>query len=162
MSGAQAVRRRGRSAGEGEPLDLGMLPDLLGFHLRCAQVAVFQHFHRAVGPAQVSPPQLGALLLIEANPGISQSAIAEALRFDRSTLVQIADRLEGRGLVVREPSASDRRSHALKLTPAGAKLLAGLKAQVRAHEEEVGAVFDADERRVLIALLQRLYPHERG
>ena len=154
----RSARRDGAAvAADGEAIELGLLPELLGFHLRCAQVAVFQHFHRAMGTAEISPPQLGALLLIEANPGISQSAIAEALRFDRSTLVQIADRLEGRGLVVREPSASDRRSHALKLTPAGAKLLAGLKAQVRAHEDEVGDVLDADERATLIALLQRLY-----
>ncbi len=156
MSGLGAVRRRGR-ASDGEPIDLGLLPDLLGFHLRCAQVAVFQHFHHAIGAAEISPPQLGALLLIEANPGISQSAIAEALRFDRSTLVQIADRLQTRGLVVREPSASDRRSHALKLTPAGAKLLARLKEMVGAHEADVGAVLSPEERRVLISLLERLY-----
>ncbi len=162
MSGPAAAGRRGRAPGEGEPLDLGLLPDLLGFHLRCAQVAVFQHFHRAVGAAEISPPQLGALLLIEANPGISQSAIAEVLRFDRSTLVQIADRLERRGLVLRAPSASDRRSHALTLTSAGVKLLARLKELVRAHEAEVGAVLDAEERRLLIELLQRLYSPKRG
>jgi DNA-binding MarR family transcriptional regulator len=161
VSGLGAARRRGRAA-EGEAIDLGLLPELVGFHLRCAQVAVFQHFHRAMGAAEISPPQLGALLLIEANPGISQSAIAEALRFDRSTLVQIADRLESRGLVVREPSASDRRSHALKLTAAGTKLLGRLKELVRAHEAEVGAVLDADERRTLIALLSRLYAPKHG
>lgn len=161
MSGIGTARRR-RTAGDGESLELGLLPELLGFHLRCAQVTVFQHFHRTLGDAEISPPQLGALLLIEANPGISQSAIAEALRFDRSTLVQIADRLEGRGLVVREPSASDRRSHALKLTPAGTRLLGRLKEQVRTHEAQVGAVFDAEERRVLIGLLERLYSPKRG
>jgi DNA-binding MarR family transcriptional regulator len=158
VSGPDDPRRRGRAGGD--TLDLGLLPDLLGFHLRCAQVAVFQHFHRAVGMVEISPPQLGALLLIEANPGISQSAIAEALRFDRSTLVQIVDRLERRGLMVREPSASDRRSHALKLTAAGAKLLVRLKELVRTHEDEVGAVLSVDERRTLIGLLRRL--HESG
>ena len=85
-----------------DTIDMGVLPQLIGFNLRCAQVAVFQHFHRTAGSAEISPPQLGALIRIESNPGISQSAIAGALRFDRSTLVQIIDRLEERGFVGRE------------------------------------------------------------
>ena len=95
---------------------MGMLPDLIGFNLRCAQLALFQHFGATVGQDGISVPQFGTLLLIEANPDISQSAIAEALRLDRSTLVQIIDRLENRGLVVRHISPTDRRSHALQLT----------------------------------------------
>ena len=104
-----------------------MLPDLIGYHLRCAQVTVFQHYSATMGKLGISAPQFGTLLLIEGNPGVSQSAVAEALRFDRSTLVQIIDRLESRNLVVREVSAQDRRSHALRLTNEGAKLLAELK-----------------------------------
>ena len=59
---------------------MGMLPDLIGFNLRCAQLALFQHFGATVGQDGISVPQFGTLLLIEANPDISQSAIAEALR----------------------------------------------------------------------------------
>jgi len=138
-------------------IDMGLLPNLLGYHLRCAHVSVFQHFGRTVGEADISPPQLGTLLLIESNPGISQSAVAEALRFDRSTLVQIIDRLEERALVKRESSARDRRSHALALTPAGARLLARLKEMLRAHEVEIAASLSENERATLIGLLERLH-----
>jgi DNA-binding MarR family transcriptional regulator len=139
---------------------MGILPELIGYHLRCAHVAVFQHFGRTVAQADISPAQLGTLLLIEANPGMSQSAVAEALRFDRSTLVQIVDRLEERGLVKRESSVRDRRSHALALTPAGAKLLVRLKAMLKAHESEIGAGLDAGERATLIGLLERLHSRD--
>ena len=91
--GGAAGNDRGKTAG----LRMGILPDLLAYHLRCAHVAVFQHFNRTLGVHGISGPQFGTLLLIEANPGVSQSSIAEALRFDRSTLVQIVDRLEDRG-----------------------------------------------------------------
>ena len=103
-------------------INMASLPDLIGYNLRCAQVTVFQHFNKTIGETEISPPQYGALALINANPGISQSAIASALSFDRSTLVQIIDRLEDRKLVVREVSATDRRSHALKLTNLGQSL----------------------------------------
>ena len=59
---------------------MGMLPDLIGFNLRCAQLALFQHFNATVGREGISVPQFGTLLLIEANPDVTQSAIAEALR----------------------------------------------------------------------------------
>ena len=137
-------------------VDLGMLPRLIGFRLRSAQLALFQHFNRSLGAARISPPQFGTLVLIEANPGISQSAVAAALRFDRSTLVQIVDRLEGRGLVVREPSARDRRSNALKLTPKGERLLIDLKKRVEAHEAAIAAALNDEERATLLALLARV------
>ena len=118
-----------RTGDKRQGIDMGMLPDLIGFNLRCAQLALFQHFGKTVGQDGVSAPQFGTLLLIEANPDISQSAIAEALRFDRSTLVQIVDRLENRGLVERHVSLTDRRSHALRITDTGKTMLAVLKEQ---------------------------------
>jgi len=149
------VRKKPRAAASG--LDLGLLPTLLGYHLRVAHVAVFQNFGQTVGEADITPPQLGTLMLVEANPGISQSAVAEALRFDRSTLVQIVDRLEERGLLKREASTRDRRSHALTLTAAGARLLVTLKELLRTHEAEIAASLSAAERATLIALLERLH-----
>lgn len=137
-------------------IDMGILPDLFGFSLRCAQVAYFQHFSKTVAELDVTPPQFGALILIEANPGISQSAIASTLRFDRSTLVQIIDKLEDRKLVVRETAIHDRRSHALKLTPQGVETLIELKKRVASHEDHMARNLNEQEREQLIKLLGRL------
>ena len=149
-SSARSSDRRG-------DIVMGMLPDLIGFNLRCAQLALFQHFGATVGQDSISVPQFGTLLLIEANPDISQSAIAEALRFDRSTLVQIIDRLENRGLVARHVSPNDRRSHALQLTDAGSETLAELKQRTLEHEDDVAAALNDDERVQCISLLKKLY-----
>ena len=146
-----------RTGDKRQGIDMGMLPDLIGFNLRCAQLALFQHFSKTVGQDGVSAPQFGTLLLIEANPDISQSAIAEALRFDRSTLVQIVDRLENRGLVERHVSPSDRRSHALHITDTGKTTLAVLKEQTIAHEDAVATGLNAQERTQFISLLKKLY-----
>ena len=158
-SAAQAENGGGTASGVASraAIDMGLLPDLIGFNLRCAQLALFQHFSASVGKDGISAPQFGTLLLIEANPDISQSAIAQALRFDRSTLVQIIDRLEGRGLVVRNVSPTDRRSHALRLTDKGAEELAGLKDMAQAHEADVARALNVDERAQLIALLAKVH-----
>jgi DNA-binding MarR family transcriptional regulator len=155
MSAPVKKKPRGTAASGG--LDMGLLPGLLGYHLRLAHIAVFQNFGQTVGEADITAPQLGTLLLVEANPGVSQSAVAEALCFDRSTLVQIVDRLEGRGHVKRETSPRDRRSHALTLTAAGSRLLVTLKELLRVHEAEIAAQLSDTERATLIALLGRLH-----
>ncbi|NQU71483.1 MAG: MarR family transcriptional regulator [Rhodospirillales bacterium] len=155
--GAGAKGKSRRPAKSGAPINMGMLPDLIGYHLRCAQVTVFQHYSTTMGKLSISAPQFGTLLLIESNPGISQSSVAEALRFDRSTLVQIIDRLESRDLVVREVSAQDRRSHALRLTSEGAKLLAQLKEIALQHEEDIAHRLSAEERATLMLLLDRVH-----
>jgi DNA-binding MarR family transcriptional regulator len=138
-------------------IDMSLLPELIGYNLRCAQVAVFQHFSSSFDGTEMSPPQFGTMILIEANPGISQSAVANALRFDRSTLVQIIDRLESRSLVVREVSARDRRSHALKLTDKGLALLTELKERALAHETHIARGLSGEERRSLIRLLSCIF-----
>lgn len=152
--------RRGEPGG----IDMGILPELLGYNLRRAHLTVFQQFAADFAPHDISAPQYGTLILIDANPGISQSAVAEALRFDRSTLVQIIDRLEKRGLVVREVAAHDRRSHALRLTEAGAGLLARLVALGARHERQIASALSAAERASLVALLEKVYrtPPRRG
>ncbi len=64
-------RARGRAGGRNAPIDMGMLPDLIGYNLRFAQVSVFQHFTAKLGSYGISAPQFGTLLLIDANPGVS-------------------------------------------------------------------------------------------
>ncbi|MGE5548551.1 MAG: MarR family winged helix-turn-helix transcriptional regulator [Solirubrobacterales bacterium] len=149
--------RRKPSDHEGEALSYGMLPDLLGFHLRRAQVALFRHFAQSVGAAaDITPGLFGMLQVIAANPGLGQSRLAEAMEVERSTIVKVVDQLEGRGLIVRAPSPTDRRSHCLELTPAGRGELARMEHLVAAHEAEATGKLTPDERQTLIRLLIRL------
>lgn len=137
-------------------IDLGLLPDLLGFHLRKAQLAVFQDFARAVGEGELTPAQFAALVVIERNPGLSQTELGQTLSIDRSTLVAVIDRLEGRGLVERADAPRDRRSYALHISKAGRGLLQVLTERVRTHEAHIAADLDAEEKATLISLLRRV------
>jgi DNA-binding MarR family transcriptional regulator len=142
----------------GAPISTGLLPALLGYHLRRAQTAVFKHFAQAVGAEEdVTPGLFGMLQVIAANPGLCQSRLAEAMGVDRSTIVSVLHHLEGRGLVERRPSPEDRRSHALHLTRQGGPALRRMERLVLRHEEEVAGALSSAERRTLMRLLARLY-----
>jgi len=131
----------------------GVLPALLGYRLRLAQQAVFRDFAASVG--DVSPGRAGMLVLIEANPGVTQGRLAEAVHLDRSTMVGVVDALEGRGLIERRRGA-DRRTNGLWLTRAGRSLVARLRQRIELHERRVAARLSGAERAQLLALLEKL------
>jgi len=139
-----------------EPIAYGILPELLGYHLRLAQLQTFQDFAATLGRLDLTPTVFGVLVLIDANPGMKQAALARAIRLDRSSVVPLIDRLEGRGLVRREPAPDDRRSNALYLTAAGRDLLATATPLVREHERRLCRRLSEPERASLIALLEKL------
>src|SRR4051812_49782359 len=114
-----------------EGLKPGILPGLLGYRLRVAQQALFRDFEVSV--AELSPGRVGILLLIEANPGVTQSRLAQAVALERSTMVGVLHVLEGRGLLERRRGA-DRRTNGLWLTAAGRSLVAKLKRRHVLHE----------------------------
>lgn len=134
-------------------LQQGALPYLLGYRLRLAQQAVFRDFAASV--QGLSPGRVGLLILIDANPGVTQSRLAEAVRRDRSTMVGVVDQLEGRGLVERR-RGTDRRTNGLWLTRAGRALLARALRRIAAHERRIAARLSAAERRRLLQLLGKI------
>lgn len=138
------------------PRGRGLLPDLLGYNLRRAQVALFQDFAAATAEHDVTPGQFGVLVLIDATPGLNQTELGEAMGVDRSTVVAVIDRLQKRGVVERRAVPGDRRSHALHLTPQGRQLLARMVPTVRAHEARFAGHLSDAERRQLIDLLKKL------
>jgi DNA-binding MarR family transcriptional regulator len=142
-----------RTAGS---VDTGMLDDLLGYHLRRAQAAVFGDFMRTMANDRITPGQFGVLTLIDRNPDLNQSALARVLGIERSTMVAVIDRLEGRRLVARLESASDRRSYVLALTERGKSLLAEVKPKVRRHEKRISAGIEPDDVAALIGFLKRI------
>jgi DNA-binding MarR family transcriptional regulator len=117
-----------------KPLELGVLENHLGYFFRRAQVAVFQDFIRTLADIDISPAQYSVLVVIGANRGPSQADVADFLGIERARLVRMLDHLERRGLTKRLPSSSDRRSHALHLTPGGQKTLKRAKTLATTHE----------------------------
>jgi len=139
----------------GDGLDHGILPDLIGYQLRLAHVAVFRDFERTVGDLGISPGRVGVLVLVNGNPGITQSRLAEAVGLDRSTLVPVLDGLERRGLIERR-QGKDRRTNGLWLTPSGKRLLGRVRRRIAVHERRMVSGMSDKERDQLVALLARL------
>ncbi len=139
-----------------ERITFGILPELIGYRLRIAQVGIFRDFCTSVDEPEITPTLFGVLVLIDANPGMKQTQLADAIQLDRSSVVSVLDKLEARGLVERVRAPDNRRANALHLTTEGRRILDSLIPQVRAHEERVLRNLDPAERAQLQKLLGRL------
>jgi DNA-binding MarR family transcriptional regulator len=93
---------------------------------------------------------------VQTGPGRSQLAVARAAAVDKSMMVTAVDRLEARGLLVREPLPADRRVRALSLTDEGRRVLSDASSAVRDAEMQLLAVLPPARRVELLDSLRRL------
>jgi len=136
-------------------VDFGGLSDLLGYHVRRAQGAVHRDLMQTLGDVKLSQKQVAVLWLARCNTGVSQGSIGAVLGMDRATMMALVDRLEARGLLVRERSVVDARRRELRLTPAGEKLFGKARSRIAAHEARMKRQFTPQELRTLINMLRR-------
>ena len=134
--------------------DLGALNDRLGYFVRRLQVWIFQDFIRRLARLDLSPAQFSVIVVIGANPGLSQAELAEALGIERARLVRLLHRLERRGLTQRRASRSDGRRHALELTREGRTVLAAAERLAGQHEDVLREKLGARRYRTLLNVLR--------
>jgi len=143
----------------GGQIGLDVLPELLGYNVRRAQIELWRDFGATVSEGEVRPGLFSLLLLVGANPGIAQIDLANQLSVDKASIVALVDRLEEAGWVQRKRSTEDRRRQEIFTTPAGAKKLAQLKREVQEHDAKYCKLFTDDELHQFLEFLQRIYRH---
>jgi DNA-binding MarR family transcriptional regulator len=145
--------KRGRGSG----LALGRIDDYLGFRLRRIQNRLSKDFAAAVAEHGLKQGVFSSLALIAANPGTSQAAVSREVGLDKSVTVSIVDELERRGYAERRPSRTDRRRHALFITPAGEAFLDEMFAELDKTEQRAKGQLTPAEFALLQEFLDRIY-----
>ena len=91
--------------------------------LRPVLLQVGRELRRESRDVGVSPEQVSLLVAIKYAPGIGVRDLAVRERVSAPAMSKHVDRLVGHGLVVRTPSADDRRRVGLTLTDEGQRVL---------------------------------------
>ena len=159
---AELPRLRARKARNVEhavplrPLNVGMLPNLLGYNVRRAHMALWRDFNRTVGSALIRPGIFSLMVLIDANPGVAQIELASQLAIEKATLVGLIRQLQRQGWVERRSSSTDRRRQDLYLTALGRQQLGILKRVMIEHEQRFLNVFTRKELTEFFDYLRRI------
>lgn len=127
-----------------------------GHLIRRAQQIAVAIFIEECAAFDLTPVQYAALVAIDEHEGIDATRLSAQIAFDRSTLGNVLERLETRGLVERYPSRDDKRVKLLKLTDAGRTTMREAEAAVCRAQERILAPLDPERQRVLLDLLAQL------
>jgi len=139
--------------------DLAVRPGFLIRRLHQIHVALF--IAECTG-FDVTPVQYSILSAVLAHPGLDQAALGETVGVDRATLANVVSRLEGRKLVRRRTSPSDKRLRLVMPTAKAAKLLGDMEhAARRAHERTIEAL-PPKERQSFVRALAHLVEAGNG
>lgn len=162
-NGASPARRPPPlSQGESEVVLAPALSSVVGYLLRRAHNA-FQaywmvRFRDSATP--ITPVQAGMLVVLGANPDLTQTALARMMNVEGPTLMQSIDRLEQHGYLQRVRQAGDRRSYSLQMTARGEEVLADIYAFLPLRDEDLLSDLTPEEVAQLTGLLTRIV--ERG
>jgi MarR family transcriptional regulator, organic hydroperoxide resistance regulator len=132
--------------------DQGLSRDVLR-HLMGVMHAMKDHVADLASAFALTPSQLAALSHLDVPR--SQRELAESLHFDASNITDIVDRLEARGLVVRNVDPRDRRVRRIMRTPEGEELRRKALDEAIATAPTVASLSEA-EQRLLCKLLGKI------
>lgn len=123
---------------------------------RLQQVAVAL-FMEETAEFGITPVQFATLMTAHEHPGLDQRSLAARISFDTSTIGGVIDRLEKRGLILRNAAPHDRRLRLLTVTAEGEHLLEQALPRVRAAQQRILAPLGGeDEQRAFLQQMQRV------
>jgi len=128
----------------------------IGYRMKRAYVHIHNNAQAAIEGFGLRITTSSALHVVVENPDLSQSQLCLALNIERSRAVLLVDELEKLGLVKRNKVPQDRRSYALRATPAGEALFEKIAAHLARHEDALLAALSSDEKTQLAVLLDKI------
>ena len=131
------------------------LLDAPGHLLRRNHQRSYEIFARHVGD-DVTRQQVALLIALSRHPGSSQRELVEATGIDKSTLKEMLGRMVKRDWVTRDRDPTDSRAWTMRITPAGAALLAERIDAVAAAQREIVAPLPEADRAIFLRSLRIL------
>jgi DNA-binding MarR family transcriptional regulator len=132
----------------------------VGYLCRRVMQASLRDLQATVPDLDVTIGQMGTLVLIACNPGITPTEICRAQGHEKPTITASLDALVRKKLITRKPSRSDRRSFSLYLTARGSSFYNEITPRVKASDRRLTQALSSEERAKLIEYLMRIYASE--
>ncbi len=127
-----------------------------GYLIRRAHQTSMAIFAEELADFEVTALQFAILQALVDEPGADQITVAQRVALDAATSGSVIMRLEERGWLRREASATDRRRKLLWLTPQGEKAALEMKKPARKVQQRLLDAIDDKEQQQFIIMLKKI------
>lgn len=127
-----------------------------GHLIRRAQQIAVSLFLEECAPLDLTPVQYAALVTVRENPAIDATRLSALVAFDRSTLGNVLERMEAKGLIRRAAGKDDRRIKVLHLTAEGERVLDEAEPLAQRAQERILAPLPPKDREAFMRMLAQL------
>jgi MarR family transcriptional regulator, lower aerobic nicotinate degradation pathway regulator len=134
----------------------------MGFVLAQSHMAAREVADRALAEEGLTMKAYGALATLISDGPISQQRLAQRIRMDPATMVDVIDDLEREGGIIRRRNPNDRREYALETTPKGRSLYKRAERAIDRAERRTLRNLDPAEVAELFRLLTRIAAPDPG
>jgi DNA-binding MarR family transcriptional regulator len=146
-----------------QELSLGVLRDVLGFHVTLASIVTLDQYERHLGgPLGLRKAEYSLLMLLLANGPTPARRLALTLRQSAPQLTMMLDRMQEHRWLRRERNPADRRAQFVVLTREGEALARRAAAVSKTMERDLGSCLSTAERAMLIELLIKVAIHRHA
>lgn len=112
--------------------------------------------NNALEPLGLSTGQLGILLELWKEDGLTQNELVARLDHEQATIANTLSRMERDGLIRRKPLASDKRARTIHLTAKARSLESDVGAQARTVNAKALGALSPAERKAFLAMIERV------
>lgn len=102
----------------------------------------------------------GVLSIVRSNPGVTQKKIGELMSVDRTTMVQLIDALEAKGLLTRSSNPQDRRQNLITATDKGADILDDMWDVLKDGEQQTVKTLPGYQKKAILDIARLLEKEE--
>lgn len=132
------------------------MTETIGFILNDTARLYRRAFNARVKDSGITALQWRLITYLKRHEGIRQGPLADLIEVEPITLSRMVDRLAEAQLVERRADPADRRAWRLYLTPRAGTLLAGIRLEIAALNDEALEGLSAAERDQLGHLVERV------
>lgn len=133
----------------------------LGYEIGKVHKALRAQFQALLTPHGVTVQQFEVMRTLKSDSGTTAAQLVECIISDSSTIMSIINRLELKGLIVRKPDESDRRTKRIYLTTEGRKLTENLNGIADQYNDHIQHCLTTKELHMLKLLLSKLYHYSQ-
>lgn len=133
------------------------LEDSLGFILNKLNTKLKNELFKRLRNYNVTPEQWSVLNCLWAQEGIAPKELADKIYKDKPNTNRILEKLESKGLVIRKPHPSDKRSHQIFLTEVGWALKEDLISTVTHLLDELTMGIEESKVEEMKVLLNKMF-----